>query len=68
MNYFPLMYIMSGGGPGEATDTYVSWAYRLGFTFLDFSKSTTVSTLTFLIILVFASYYAWRFTKRQEVA
>jgi multiple sugar transport system permease protein len=68
INYFPLIYIMTGGGPAEATETYVTWAYRLGFTFLDFSKSATVSTLTFLIILAFASYYTWQFTKRQEAA
>jgi multiple sugar transport system permease protein len=67
INYFPLIYIMTGGGPAQATETFVTWAYTLGFKFLHFPKSAVVSTITFLVILVFAAIYASRFVKNMEV-
>jgi multiple sugar transport system permease protein len=66
MNYFPLIYIMTQGGPSESTETFVTWAYRVGFTFLDFPKSATISTISFIVILFFASIYAWRFTSNED--
>lgn len=66
MNYFPLIYIMTKGGPSASTETFVTWAYRVGFTFLDFPKSATISTISFVVILFFASIYAWRFTSSED--
>jgi multiple sugar transport system permease protein len=65
MNYFPLIFIMTKGGPSASTETFVTWAYRVGFTFLDFPKSAAISTISFILILFFASIYAWRFTSRE---
>jgi multiple sugar transport system permease protein len=66
MNYFPLIYIMTKGGPSASTETFVTWAYRVGFTFLDFSKSAAISTISFIVILIFSSIYAWQFTSVKE--
>ena len=66
INYFPLIYVMTRGGPAQATDTYVTLAYRLGFTFLDFPKSATVSTITFFIILILTSFYVYHLTRVEE--
>lgn len=66
INYFPLIYIMTGGGPAQSTDTYVTWAYLVGFTFLDFPKSAAISTINFLIILVVSSFYVYFLTRPER--
>jgi len=65
INYYPLIFIMTGGGPGMATETLVTFAYRVGFRFLDFSLSAVVSTITFLIILAISTIYAFFIFRRE---
>ncbi|WP_409375448.1 carbohydrate ABC transporter permease [Candidatus Sordicultor fermentans] len=65
INYFPLIFTMTGGGPANATDTLVTFAYRKAFRFMDFSGSAALSTFTFLVILVFAVVYT-RYLLREE--
>ena len=65
INYFPLIFIMTGGGPGMATETLVTFAYRVGFRFLDFSLSAVVSTITFIIILAISTIYAFFIFRRE---
>jgi multiple sugar transport system permease protein len=66
INYFPLIYIMTGGGPAQSTDTFVTWAYLVGFWFLDFPKSAAISTINFLLILVVTSAYVYYLTRPKE--
>jgi multiple sugar transport system permease protein len=54
INYFPLIFIMTGGGPSNATDTFVTYSYRMAFRFLDFPHSTAVSNINFIIVLTVA--------------
>jgi len=56
-NYFPLIYIMTGGGPSNTTDTLVTYSYRQAFWLLDFGKATALSTIAFLILLLVALIY-----------
>jgi len=57
INYFPLIYIMTGGGPVHGTDTLVTWAYREAFSFLNFNGSSAIVFLVFCLNLVFALLY-----------
>ena len=66
INYFPLIYTMTGGGPAQSTDSLVTWAYNIGFRFLNFPKSATVSTINFMFILVLSISYALIFSKKDE--
>ena len=54
INYFPLIFIMTSGGPSNATDTFVTYSYRMAFRFLDFPHSTAVSNINFIIVLTVA--------------
>ena len=54
INYFPLIFAMTSGGPSNATDTFVTHSYRMAFRFLDFSHSTVVSNINFIIVLTVA--------------
>jgi len=57
VNYFPLIYVMTGGGPANATDTLVTYAYRISFKFTNFSVGAAWATFTFLLMLAFAVVY-----------
>jgi multiple sugar transport system permease protein len=57
INYFPLIYIMTGGGPAHRTDTLVTIAYRESFTFLNFNKGSGIILLVFAVTCVFAFLY-----------
>jgi len=64
-NYFPLIYIMTGGGPSNATDTVVTYSYRQAFWLLDFGKAASLSTVAFLILLVIAIVYTTLLIKER---
>lgn len=66
INYFPLIFIMTGGGPAQATDTFVTWAYLVGFTHLKFDRSAAISTVNFVIILIASCFYVYFLTRPKE--
>jgi multiple sugar transport system permease protein len=65
INYFPLIFTMTGGGPANATDTFVTYAYRQGFRFLEFGRSASMSSLTFGIILLISLLYMTVLLRRE---
>ena len=44
---FSINFYHDRGGPANATDTLVTFAYRKAFRFMDFSGSAALSTFTF---------------------
>ncbi|MBW7885527.1 MAG: sugar ABC transporter permease [Caldilineaceae bacterium] len=51
---FALHYVMTGGGPGTATEIVPLLIYKTAFAFLDMGKATAISVLYFLMILIFS--------------
>lgn len=51
---FALHYVMTGGGPGTATEIVPLLIYKTAFAFLDMGGATALSTIYFLMILVFS--------------
>jgi len=47
---FDTIYVMTGGGPGNATETLDLHAYFTAFTYLDVGKGAAISTVMLLII------------------
>lgn len=68
INYFPLIYTMTGGGPANGTETVVTYIYRLGFRFLDYNKSAALSNILFLIILGISMLFLRQISKEGENA
>jgi multiple sugar transport system permease protein len=66
INYLPLIYIMTGGGPAHGTDTFVTWSYRESFSFLQFNKGSAGIVLIFIITLVLAIFYIRILTRASE--
>lgn len=49
---FSEIYVMTGGGPGHATETLAAYMYRVGFRNDEMGYSAAISTLIFLVLLV----------------
>ena len=49
---FSEVYVMTGGGPGHASETLASYMYRVGFRNDEMGYSSAVATLIFVILLV----------------
>ena len=52
-NSFPVIWAMTGGGPGYSTDTTTTLAYKLSFRDQDIGASAALASLNFVIILIF---------------
>jgi len=51
---FALQHVMTGGGPGTATEIVPLLIYRTAFSFLDMGGAAAMSAIYFVIILVFS--------------
>lgn len=52
INYFPLIFIMTGGGPRFGTETLVTHIHRLAFRFLERDLAAALSNMLFIVILI----------------
>ena len=62
-NSFPIIWVMTEGGPAGATDTLITYLYRKGFRFYDVGLASACSVVVFLILLGFAVIHTktmWR--------
>ncbi len=57
LRVFDLIWIMTKGGPGNATEVLPTFAYRLAFVHFDFGQSAAVAVLVLLILLAAALAY-----------
>ncbi|CAH1667916.1 carbohydrate ABC transporter permease [Chelatococcus asaccharovorans] len=58
---FDLVYVMTGGGPGRATEILVTYIYKLGFVQTRFDYAAAV-TVVFFIMLITIAWAANRFS------
>jgi multiple sugar transport system permease protein len=66
-NAFDMIYIMTGGGPSNATEILGLLIYRLGFINLDFAGASTISVLLiFITILFFIIYFLFHITTAKK--
>jgi ABC-type sugar transport system permease subunit len=56
-NSFPIIWVMTGGGPGYDTDTTTTFAYKLAFIESNMGQSTALGVLNFAIILIVVTFY-----------
>ncbi len=54
---FDLLYVMTGGGPGDATALIGWFAYTETFSFLNIGHGAAVSLLIAIILLAFIMLY-----------
>ncbi|MDR0600930.1 MAG: sugar ABC transporter permease [Treponema sp.] len=63
---FDLVYVMTSGGPVNATELLSTYSYRLSFREYQFSLGASVANVLFVCLIVVASLYLG-FTSRDEV-
>ena len=56
-NFYDLPWVMTGGGPGEATQTAPIYAYIRAFSGYRMGEGSTISVLLFIILVLFAIVY-----------
>jgi len=57
LNEFTIIYSMTQGGPGNATNNIIINIYRTGFMNQDLSIAATIGTIWLIILLVFTNFY-----------
>ena len=63
-NVFISVLLMTGGGPGNATQVPLTYMYQQAFKFLDFGYGSAISfTLTMVVLAASALQYSW--TRRK---
>lgn len=56
---FSEVYVMTGGGPGHATETLVSYMYRVGFRNDEMGYSAAIASFIFIILLILTCIQMW---------
>jgi multiple sugar transport system permease protein len=65
LRVFDLIWIITKGGPGSATEVLPTFAYRLSFINFNFGRSAAVSVIMLLILLGAAILYLQAITKED---
>lgn len=55
LKYFDLIYVMTNGGPGNATELMATYMYKLSFKQFNLSYGSTVAVGMLIVITLFAS-------------
>ncbi len=64
---FDTVFIMTRGGPGDATTVMPIYAYTVGFSFFRLGDGAVATTLLLVIPVLLSLVYFW-FTRREEAA
>jgi multiple sugar transport system permease protein len=48
--FFDSIYVLTGGGPGTATETITMYTYQLGFQLLQVGKASALGIITLIIV------------------
>ncbi|QOF77748.1 carbohydrate ABC transporter permease [Variovorax sp. 38R] len=64
-NSFPIIWIMTQGGPDNATHILVTWLYQLGFRMGRPGEAAAISLVMLALLLAFTVFYL-RLQKRQS--
>jgi multiple sugar transport system permease protein len=63
---FPIVWIMTQGGPGHATDTAATYVYKLAFKDHDIAEAAAMSVLNVMALLVVVVAYVVVVTRRTR--
>lgn len=65
---FDKVYALTGGGPGNATETLSMYVYRLGFKFFDVGLASAAAVVMIVVAGAMAAVYAVRIMKGEDHA
>lgn len=62
---FDVIYVMTGGGPGNSTQVLVTYAYATGFDSRRQGYAAAIGVVVYLVVLVFTVLW-WRVQRRRD--
>lgn len=57
LNLFPLIWLLTGGGPLASTDTIATFTYRFAFVDYQFGLASAAATIGLLVTMIFTIFY-----------
>ncbi len=66
LNSFVLVWIMTGGGPANASQIWITQVYTLAFQSLQYGRASAYSVILFIVMLAFGYFYVRALTRRRE--
>ena len=67
-NSFPIIWVLTEGGPANRTDILVTYLYKLAFRFGQIGKASAMSMVMFAALLVFIIFYVAMAMREREQA
>jgi multiple sugar transport system permease protein len=65
---FDKVYVMTGGGPGNSTETLMHYNYRVAFGRLEFGRAAAVSVWALLFLMILAAILIYLLFQRESEA
>ncbi|HEY3062656.1 MAG TPA: sugar ABC transporter permease [Chloroflexota bacterium] len=65
LNSFVLVWIMTGGGPANASQIWITQVYTLAFQSLQYGRASAYSVILFIVMLAFGYFYVRALTRRS---
>jgi multiple sugar transport system permease protein len=66
-NNFPLIWVMTGGGPIYSTSTLVIYIYRMAFSEFNFGYAATIGVIWLIILIVMTAIYVRVFEREMAL-
>jgi multiple sugar transport system permease protein len=63
---FDIVYIITEGGPGSATETIAVYIYRLAFQFFRTSQSSALAYIILFVVIVLTNLYLYAVNRREQ--
>lgn len=64
-NSFPIIWVMTGGGPVNSTDTIVTYLYKVAFNNNQYGEGAALSLISFAVLMAFSFVYV-RYATREQ--
>ncbi|MCJ8299003.1 MAG: sugar ABC transporter permease, partial [Pseudomonadales bacterium] len=65
-NSFPIIWVLTQGGPNNETDILVTHLYKQAFSFGHIGQASAVSIVMFTVLLIFTIFYARMVMKNEK--
>jgi multiple sugar transport system permease protein len=66
LKVFDLIYVMTQGGPANATQTFATWSYNLSFAQQEFGQGAAQANMILVISTILALLYFWWSSRSTE--
>ena len=66
--FFDLIYVLTNGGPGTATETITLYTYQLAFRLLEVGRASALGILTLIVVAMMVALMIWFMQRRGREA